>query len=167
VTRPIFESEFWAERLRTAKEPHHSVFVCPKARWDAIAANHRKILSRHLQDGDAVLEAGCGWGRLVDLLPPGREINYVGVDLSPDFIALAKERYGVEGRTFFVGDLRNLPAEVTHQSYDWCVMVSVRGMVIREAGAAEWDVIERELRRVAKRILVLEYDENEEGVVIV
>jgi ubiquinone/menaquinone biosynthesis C-methylase UbiE len=166
VTRPIFEPSFWSERLRTAKEPHHSVFVCPKARWDAIAANHRAILARHIKPDDKVFEAACGWGRLLDLMPDHwKETGaYIGVDLSPDFVAMAKGKY--PGRSFFVADLRALP-EVWSGMFDWCVMVSLRGMVIREAGAAEWDRIERELRRVAKRILVLEYDENEEGVVIV
>jgi ubiquinone/menaquinone biosynthesis C-methylase UbiE len=162
--KPIFTSEFWSERLRTAKEPHHAVFVCPKARWDAIAANHRKILARHVNPDDKVFEAACGWGRLLDLMPADWRGNYLGVDLSPDFIALAGRKY--PGKSFLVGDLRALP-EIWSGLFDWAVMISLRGMVIREAGAAEWDAIERELRRVAKRLLVLEYDENEEGTVIV
>jgi ubiquinone/menaquinone biosynthesis C-methylase UbiE len=164
VTRPIFEPSFWAERLQSAREPHHAVFVCPKARWDAIAANHRAILARHVMPGDGVLEAACGWGRLLDLMPADWRGNYLGVDLSPDFIALAGRKY--PGRDFAVGDLRDL-SSLEAGAFDWCVMVSLRGMVIREAGAAEWDAIERELRRVAKRLLVLEYDESEEGTVIV
>lgn len=39
-------------------------------------------------------------------------------------------------------------------------------MVIREAGAAEWERIEAELRRVARRLLVLEYSPDDEGEVI-
>jgi ubiquinone/menaquinone biosynthesis C-methylase UbiE len=162
--KPIFTSEFWRERLQSAREPHHAVFVCPKVRWDAIAANHRAILARHVRPTDRVLEAACGWGRLLDLMPADWGGWYRGVDLSPDFVAMAERKY--PGKSFLVGDLRALP-EIWSGLFDWAVMISLRGMVIREQGAAEWDRIERELRRVAKRLLVLEYDEGEEGVVIV
>jgi cyclopropane fatty-acyl-phospholipid synthase-like methyltransferase len=161
--KPIFSESFWAERLRNAKERHHAVYVCPRSRWGAIEAKHREILARHIRPDDSVIEAGCAWGRLLDLMPPDWRGPYLGVDLSPDFVEAARRER--PGRTFVIADLRDL-SQFEDGLYDWAVMISMRAMVIREAGAAEWGKIEAELRRVARRILILEYSADEEGEVI-
>src|SRR5262249_25794605 len=62
-----------------------------------------------LAPGDRVLDVGCGPGRhALALARRGYEV--VGVDLSPDFIALAREAADTEGlpATFEVVDVRNL-----------------------------------------------------------
>lgn len=64
-----------------------------------------------LSPGDRVLDAGCGPGRhALDLA--GRGISVVGVDLSPDFIELAKQAAGERPVEFHVGDVRALEYEV-------------------------------------------------------
>lgn len=161
--KPVFDSAFWSERLRTAREPHHAVYVCPRERWDAIAAKHAEILARHVRPADAILDAACGWGRMLDLMPADWHGAYLGVDLSPDFVERARAEHPF--RMFVIADLRDVPS-ISTGTYDWCAMISFRGMVIREAGAAEWGKIEGELRRVARRLLVLEYSPDEEGEVI-
>lgn len=166
--KPVFSSDFWRDRLRTARQPHHAVYVCPRERWDAIAARHREIIARHVRPADAILDAACGWGRMLDLLPPG-EYEYVGVDLSPDFIDLARREHPQSRYEFVVGDLRDLSGVLEARrgrKFDWAIMISLRGMVIREAGAAEWERIEAELRRVAKKMLILEYSPDDEGVIL-
>lgn len=163
MSKPIFSASFWSKRLAEAKERHHAVFQCPRHRWDAIAEKHRSILARHVRPTDAILDAACGWGRMLDLMPPDWRGPYLGVDLSPDFIETARAEH--PGRTFVIADLRDLSL-IEDKLYDLCAFISLRGMVIREAGAAEWAKIEAELRRVAKRLLILEYDENAEGEVI-
>lgn len=163
VTRPIFSSEFWSERLRTAREPHHAVFVCGRAHWDAIAAKHAEILARHVRPADAILDAACGWGRMLDLMPADWHGPYLGVDLSPDFVERARAEH--PDRMFVIADLRDVPS-IPDGTYEWAIGISFRGMVIREAGAAEWGKIEGELRRVAKRLLILEYDPDAEGEIL-
>lgn len=169
MTEPILSLDYWQRRLeqaRAAGQLHTAVFRCPLERWQRIEAKHREILARLIGSGDAVLDCGCGYGRLLDLMPAHWDAseegggNYLGVDLSPDLIALAKRLH--PGRVFFVGDLRKLPVEVTYQSYDVAILISIRPMVRRNCGDDVWHEMETELRRVAKKLLYLEYDPDAE-----
>jgi SAM-dependent methyltransferase len=63
-----------------------------------------------LEDGMRVLDVGCGPGRHA-LELAGRGIAVHGVDLSPDFVALARERAGERPATFEVLDVRDLAFE--------------------------------------------------------
>src|SRR5262245_64697948 len=44
--------------------------------------------------GERVLDIGCGPGDILAFLPP---VRYVGVDLSANYIAAARARYGTRG----------------------------------------------------------------------
>jgi len=48
------------------------------------------LLRLPIEDGDDLLEFGCGTGRLADMLPPG--VRYEGLDWSREVIALAQRR---------------------------------------------------------------------------
>lgn len=48
-----------------------------------------------LRKGCRILDIGCGTATLLDYLP--KDVEYVGFDLSPEYIASAKERYGDRG----------------------------------------------------------------------
>lgn len=167
MAEPILDTEYWRNRLEHSLkgELHHAVFRCPLDRWKRIEEKHRQILAKHISPWDSILDAGCGWGRLLNLLQIHTEFDdpmvvYRGVDISPDFIELAKKHH--PNRVFYVKDLRNLPLE-WRQVFDWAVLISIRPMVIRNLGQGEWDNMEKELRRVARKLLYLEYDENDEG----
>jgi hypothetical protein len=166
TTEPISDPGYWAARLRAARASgnlHHAVFRCPADRWARIEAKHREVLAATLHIDDRILDAGCGWGRLLDLTPPWWVGDYVGVDLCPDFIGLAKQRH--PGRSFIRGDLRRLPELVGIYFYDWAVLVSIRPMVRRNLGDAAWAEMEAGLRRVARNLLFLEYDCDDPGSV--
>ena len=62
-----------------------------------------------LEPGERVLDVGCGPGRHA-LAFAGRGIEVVGVDLSDDFIALARDAAAADGvpARFEVGDVREL-----------------------------------------------------------
>ncbi len=163
MVEPISDPAYWKRRLETASELHHSVFRCPLDRWRRIEAKHRQILAKWIGQTDAVLDAGCGYGRLLDLLPPTWTGPYVGVDLSPDMIARARQREAA-GRSFYVADLRHLRF-LQDGFFDWAILISVRPMVLRNLGEEEWQKMEAEIRRVARRLLYLEYDEKDGGSV--
>jgi SAM-dependent methyltransferase len=57
----------------------------------------RLFVSRYVepQAGHRILDIGCGTGDILDFLPA---VDYVGVDLSEDYIRAARERYGDRGR---------------------------------------------------------------------
>lgn len=59
-------------------------------------------LAEEVKDGDSVLDAGCGNGRLLEAWP-NKEINYLGFDSSSSLVELAKKNY--PSRCFMVGDI--------------------------------------------------------------
>jgi len=98
-------------------------------------------LANFVEDGDRVLDIGCGNGRLVEIFKD-KKIEYVGIDNSEKLIGLAKEyqsydRLGIEpyqvaeGQAFekiksvqfLIGDALNLPFE--DNSFDKVFSVAV------------------------------------------
>lgn len=163
MSEPILSEAYWRRRLEQAPSDalHHAIFRCPTDRWRRIEEKHRQILTMLIQPHDAILDAGCGWGRLLDLLPLGWCGPYLGIDISPDFIEMANRRQ--ERRLFMVGDLRRMPE--VKGVYDWAILISMRPMVRRNLGEAAWQEMEVELKRTSHRQLYLEYDENDKGSV--
>lgn len=161
---PIFSPEYWKQRLETAKELHHSIFRCPLEQWLRIEDKHRQILAATIKEYDSVFDAGCGYGRLLTLLPETWKGKYVGVDISEDFIDLArKNNRGTRFHPYLMeGDLQCLNW-LKPNSFDWAVLISMRPMIKRNKGDEVWSNIEKELRRVARRLLYLEYDEADNG----
>jgi SAM-dependent methyltransferase len=154
----VFDASFWKQRLEGARELRSSVYVCSRELWEAVERKHREVLAREVGLQDSVLDAGCGYGRLIDLLPDSWSGRYLGVDLSPDFTALARGRYPV--REFRCADLRRVQLD---REFDVGVAVSLRAMVLREAGRREWAKVDAVLRAACRRVLYLEYDPDSEG----
>jgi SAM-dependent methyltransferase len=71
--------------------------------YRSMAIRFRNLVRDVDLDGRSVLDAGCGMG---DLLPylyaKASEFNYLGVDINPGFIDIAKKRY--DGHKFKVGN---------------------------------------------------------------
>lgn len=171
----ISDPLYWQGRLMAtpSHSPHHAIYKCPLKEWTEIEVKHRSILARHVRAGHSVLDVGCGWGRLLTLLSPEwiREgSRYLGVDLSPDFIDMARRNHpptsAMPPVDFVRGDVRtafkNLNPIVR---FDWAVIISFRPMIKRHLGDEQWDLMEAEIRRLAQKLLYLEYDINDEGSV--
>jgi SAM-dependent methyltransferase len=86
-----------------------------------------------------VLDAGCGPGRHSFALAK-RGINVVGVDLSPDFIALAQANAGDLLVEFYVEDVRALAFE---NEFDAVVCLCQGGFGLLGGGDAEHAVMGR------------------------
>lgn len=162
MAEPIFDPAYWAKRLDTAPALYQSVFRCPEGRWREIEAKHREILKGLIGDTDSILDAGCGYGRLLTLTPETWCGDYQGYDLSPDMVAMARKFF--PQRRFAAHDLRD-PLPTPGRTYTWAILVSVRPMVVRNAGRAEWDKIHANLRTVCRALLYLEYDPADDGEV--
>ncbi|HEY3488876.1 MAG TPA: bifunctional class I SAM-dependent methyltransferase/glycosyltransferase family 2 protein [Candidatus Deferrimicrobiaceae bacterium] len=78
-----------------------------------------RIIRFHVPPGASVLEIGCGSGELLNALTPSRG---VGIDLSPVFVAQAKEKY--PHLDFRVGDAESLPLDET---FDYVVLSDLIG----------------------------------------
>jgi SAM-dependent methyltransferase len=73
------------------------------------ARARRAFVADHLKArrGDRVLDIGCGPS---DILEDLGDVDYVGIDLSPDYIEAARARYGGRG-TFRVGSAEELKGD--------------------------------------------------------
>lgn len=73
------------------------------ASYKAAAQRYRQLVADLDIAGKTILDAGCGMG---DLLPylygKTSKFTYLGVDIAPEFIDVARKRY--EGHRFEVGD---------------------------------------------------------------
>jgi len=153
MNRPINDLDFWKQRIEDAKKgyTHYSVYVANPQLWKYIENHHRKIIRQYIKMSESVLDAGCGYGRAVEFLPT----RYTGVDFSPDFIAQAKENY--PDKTFIQSRLEDLP--FNDKDFDWAVCISIKYMIIGNLGVEAWEPMEKELKRVAKKVLILEYED--------
>ena len=150
MQKPVNKIEFWKQRIETAVKPHYSVYVIHEQGWNHIFKAHARTISRLIKPTEKVLDAGCGYGRMSVLFN-----NYTGVDFSPDFIKLAKEKY--PDKTFLQGDLKELPFK--DKEFDWSFCVSIKKMIEDNLGMDEWKKMEQELKRVSKKVLILEYED--------
>jgi len=71
-----------------------------------------KKFTNYLQEGEKVLDIGCGNGRLYELLKD-KNIEYIGIDNSEKLIELAKRRFKIQDSrskpVFLMADALNLP----------------------------------------------------------
>ena len=152
----IFDIQFWRERLEYAKKLGQLDQAIGRGfEFEAkIDPAHQPIVEKEIKPDDKVLDIGCGYGRTAHWF---KDEQYTGIDFVPEFIETAKELH--PKKVFRVLDLReSLP--FADKEFDWGVLISIKGMIIRERGQEEWDKIEKELIRVCKKVLVLEYGNN-------
>jgi SAM-dependent methyltransferase len=90
-----------------------------------------------LAPGARVLDAGCGPGRH-SLELARRGINVVGVDASPDFIALARNAAADLPVEFYEGDIRALAYE---NEFDAVICICQGGFGLLGGDDAELDVV--------------------------
>lgn len=146
--KKVNEPGFWKERIDWAVKDFFTVYVTTDEDWNYIRKVHKELMDTHIPKESKVLDAGCGYGRWSENFD-----NYTGIDISPDFIDMAKSKY--PDKTFLVADLSKLPFK--KQEFDWAFCVSIKAMVIGNLGEAVWEKYLRQLKKVAKNVLILEY----------
>lgn len=56
-----------------------------------------EFIEQYVREGSAVLDVGCGNGRLLDFLGSKKNINYTGIDSSQELINIAQKERGNKG----------------------------------------------------------------------
>lgn len=148
MNREINKDEFWKQRLEEAGENIRlSVYTCPEEDWEIINQKHKEVIQK-LVSGK-VLDVGCGYGRLSNWFQ-----DYTGIDGSQTFIKKAQELY--PNKKFLYVDVSR-GTLFSEKEFDWAVCISLKAIVIRELGEDVWKSILKELKRIAKKVLILEY----------
>jgi SAM-dependent methyltransferase len=92
---------------------------------DATGGNalRRRVLEKHVRASarDKVIDIGCGPARMLAWLP---NVEYIGLDTNPDYIASARRTYGSKG-TFIVGDTKSLQDDVRFKDADIVIALGV------------------------------------------
>lgn len=105
--------------------------------------NDLKPFAHFVEDGDTVLDVGCGNGRLYQLFKEN-QVSYLGLDQSEKLVSLARETYP-NGR-FFVADMTRMP--IKDASIDVIFAVaSFHHLTTRRERVLAF----REIKRVLKR----------------
>lgn len=73
------------------------------------------------KSGERILDIGCGPGEIVPYLPEG--VEYIGYDISPQYIDWAKHRFAGRGE-FFAGPFQQSELG-RHQSFDTAIVIAV------------------------------------------
>lgn len=71
--------------------------------------------------GNKILDIGCGPADILNYLP---SVNYTGLDLSPEYIRAATQRFGSKGR-FCCGDVGLATIEGEHGTFDLAMAIGV------------------------------------------
>jgi ubiquinone/menaquinone biosynthesis C-methylase UbiE len=154
--KEVNKEVFWKDRLKHAVDTgnlHHSVYISTNKLWDDILKEHLVIIKKEIPTNAKVLDAGCGYGRMAKYFS-----DYTGVDFSPDFINKAKELN--QDKNFIVSKLESLPFK--DNEFDVGFMISVKAMIINNLGTEAWLPMEKELKRVCKKFIIMEYGVSDE-----
>lgn len=151
--------EFWDARVirvLALRQPYH---VCSydtsKDNWDRIQDHTARVLRKEVPPGSSLLDAGCGCGALLECVKGiAHEVKYTGVDYSRAMIGLGRLLH--PRHRFVESDLRSLPFR--DKQFEVCICRGVEGSVRSMVGNDAWNDCQREMLRVASRLLVINLD---------
>lgn len=155
MNEPVDRPDYWRERISRCKgELHRVMFEGSLSLVSRMEYEDRLVLEKAVTPDTSILDCGCGYGRLLYLLPGWWRGSYVGVDISPEFLNLARTFH--PGRTFLQMDLRDLRGlDDQGVTYDLGVVSWVKNMIEVHLGAQVWRKMELEIRKRTKDVLFL------------
>lgn len=161
---PVMDPGYWKYRLQhCGGELHRTIFNGSIDQFSPLQQEHKRYLRKAIGPNDSVFDAGCGYGRILDLLPAHWVGDYIGVDVSPDLIATARLLHPetkTPRREFFVMDLSvPLLRRKMDEPYDHVIACSLRPMILRNCGEEVWARIEANLLKIGKQIHYLTFGE--------
>ncbi|MBI2766633.1 MAG: class I SAM-dependent methyltransferase [Chloroflexi bacterium] len=122
-----------------------AVFAGPAQSLEAAQENKLRLMAEKagIRDGDRVLDIGCGWGAFARYAARHYGCKVTGITLSPNQLALARERTAAEGLddrvSFELADYREFRG-----SFDRIVSIGM----FEHVGADYWETFFRACRRL-------------------
>lgn len=98
--------------------------------------------------GEKILDLGCGPADVLHYLP---EVNYTGLDINPDYIRSATQRFGTRGR-FLCGDVGLASLETEQGGFDLVLATGVIHHLDDALAARLFDLAHRVLRPTGRLI---------------
>ena len=98
--------------------------------------------------GEKVLDLGCGPADILDYLP---QVNYTGVDVSPEYIDAAQKRFGNKGR-FLCTDVGLAGLEGELGTFSLVLATGLVHHLDDKQAAAMFDLVRRALRPAGRLI---------------
>ncbi len=151
---------FWRDRILKlgGSDVHKILYDVTKQEWDTIQNLTKKIIAENLKEGEILLDVGCGYGAVCEVLGP--TVKYLGVDVSQDMLKLARKRN--PNREFLEADvsvdLKNYP----NNHFGMCL---VRSVVSAFECGNILDSAQRELSRLCKVVIRQEYTRSKYEIV--
>lgn len=108
-----------------------------------------ELFARYVNEGDRVLDAGCGTGRLAPFIIK-KNAQYTGCDNAETIIDIAREQYADIGADFVVADITQLPCKENTFDTVFC-LAALHHIPSQELRIT----VMHELYRVAKKRVVL------------
>ena len=112
--------ELYRERSARFGMSGKSMFYQNESQHQIKVVQFAALLYGLVHPDDTLLDIGCGYGSLVPLLP---SCHYTGIDIVPEFISSARERYDLV-------EFKVLALEESQGVYDWCVLLGVVNSVV-------------------------------------
>lgn len=153
MNKPTQDLNFWKQRIKETGSVESGMAV--GFHWPVIDSVHKEYIKEYIEPGAKILDAGCGYGRISAWF---EDEQYTGVDFLEEFIEEARKRH--PNKKFVLSNLDKLPFK--DKEFDWAILISVR-VVIRSDpnGEEKWKKVEKELKRVSKKIMILEYGNSD------
>ena len=121
---------------------------------DPFVSGLHRIVAELIEPGSKVLDVGCGTGNLALRLAPAA-VEVIGVELSPAMAEYATRRLGASTTNVSIifGDVTEVVAEKPDRYFD----VATMALVLHEMPSEARTPVLREVTRVARRLLCLDY----------
>jgi len=129
----------YRKRIREQGFTGKTLFYKDEAQYQRKLHHFAELLRANVTPTDTLLDVGCGYGSLVQLLP---KCIYKGIDIVPDFVSRAREQYPLNH--FELTDIDSEPG-----CYDWCVLLGVVNTI-----AEPRRVVDAAWKRCSKGLMV-------------
>lgn len=122
----------------------YDIFISP-----LLKGLQKSILSQ-IDEGDSVLEVGCGTGQLAKALYQKGVNKYIGVDLNPDVIKIASRKVISKSFEFIAADFLDLRL---NRKYDLAIFPMIIHSIPQELG----ENLIKKASKFANKIIVADY----------
>jgi SAM-dependent methyltransferase len=113
--------------------------------YEDLYKSERIFFDEVLQGSSSVLDVGCAAGGLYDIISRRYDSDYIGIDVSPELVNEAQQKYGADFRVY---DGENIPIE--NASCDLVISFGVMHHL------PHWKAMINELIRVAKKSVLFD-----------